>query len=173
MSQTAVGLFEDASVAETVVGSLRAHGFPSGGIRVVSAPKSTSFDNSVDDFGPGFSKDLRAMGVSEYESGAYLTAVQRGRVLVYATGSAQQTDEAVGIMDEFGALEIEELAGVGAGVTKGKSAASNGAVKTTDMGTVNPESKLPESQVTVGAHEKSYTSHGSRAKKEGARVFSW
>jgi hypothetical protein len=62
MSQTAVGLFEDASVAETVVGSLRAHGFPSGGIRVVSAPKSTSFDNSVDDFGPGFSKDLRGNG---------------------------------------------------------------------------------------------------------------
>ena len=167
MSQTAVGLFEDAGVAEAVVGSLRAHGFPSGGIRVVSAPKGASIDSS--DFGLGFSKDLRAMGVSEYESGAYFSAVQRGRVLVYATGTAQQTDEAVGIMDEFGALEIEELASVGAGVGKAKGTA----VKTTDMGTVNPESRLPESQVTIGAHEKSYTSHSSRAKKEGARVFSW
>jgi hypothetical protein len=173
MSQTAVGLFKDASVAEAVVGSLRAHGFPSGGIRVVSAPKSASIDNSADDFGPGFSKDLRGLGVSEYESGAYLSAVQRGRVLVYATGSAQQTDEAIGIMDEFGAVEIEELASVGIVGGNGKGTAINGTIKTTDMGTVNPESKLPESQVTIGAHEKSYTSHSSRAKKEGARVFSW
>jgi hypothetical protein len=171
MSQTTVGLFENASAAEAVVGSLRAHGFPSSGIRIVSAPKGTSIDSSVGDFGPGFSKDLRAIGVGEHESGAYLSAVQRGHFLVYATGSVQQTDEAVRVMDEFAALEIEEFAGVGVGTAAG---GKNGIdLKTTDMGTINPESRLPESQVTIGAHETSYTSHASRAKKEGARVFSW
>jgi hypothetical protein len=172
MSQTAVGLFEDASVAEAVVGSLRAHGFPSSGIRMVSVPKGASA-NGLNDFGPDFAKDmrdLRAMGISEYEMGAYLSAVRRGSVLVYATGSAAKADEAVTIMNEYGALEVDELAGVGVGAA---SRPASGAAKITDMGTINPESRLPESQVTIGAHEKSYTSHSSRVKKEGARVFSW
>ena len=172
MSETAVGLFEDEVVAEAVVDSLRAHGFPSGGIRVVAAPKSASAASlgsetginagfNGGNFAAGVTKDLRAMGVTEYESNAYLAGLRRGNVLVYATGSKSQANQAVIVMNEYSALEIEEFATVGARVEK------------TDLGTINPESRLPESNLTVGAHEKSYTSHSSRSKTEGARVFAW
>lgn len=172
MSETAVGLFEDEVVAEAVVDSLRAHGFPSGGIRVVAAPSTasaaslgsetginTGFNNG--NFATSVGKDLRAMGVTEYESNAYLAGLRRGNVLIYATGSKSQANQAVIVMNEYSALEIEEFATVGARVEK------------TDLGTINPESRLPESNLTVGAHEKSYTSHSSRSKTEGARVFAW
>lgn len=174
MSETAVGLFEDAVVAEAVVDSLRAHGFPSSGIRVVAAPTSASAASLGDEtgintgfnggnFGAGVTKDLRAMGVTEYESNAYVAGLHRGNVLVYATGSRPQADEAVAVMNEYSALEIEEFATAGAAAR----------VEKTDLGTINPESRLPESNVTIGAHEKSYTSHSSRSKTEGARVFAW
>ena len=83
MSETAVGLFEDAVVAEAVVDSLRAHGFPSSGIRVVAAPTSASVASlgsetgintgfNGGNFATSVAKDLWAMGVGEYESNAYL-----------------------------------------------------------------------------------------------------
>jgi hypothetical protein len=110
------------------------------------------------------------MGVTDIESGAYLSAMRNGRVLVYATGSAKQVAEAATIMNEYSAIEIDECLNTN-GASNGNG--SNGAIKTTDMGKINPESRLPESQVTIGAHETSYTTHSSRSKKEGARVFSW
>jgi len=175
MSQTAVGLFEDASVAEAAVGSLRAHGFPSSGVRIVSAQNGASMNGSGDEFSSGLSKDLRTMGVTDIESGAYLSAMRNGRVLVYATGSAKQVAEAATIMNEYSAIEIDEFINTnGASNGNGSNGViKNGVIKTTDMGKINPESRLPESQVTIGAHETSYTTHSSRSKKEGARVFSW
>ena len=177
MSETAVGLFEDAVVAEAVVDSLRAHGFPSSSIRVVAAPGTasvaslgsetginTGFNNG--NFATGVTKDLRAMGATEYESNAYLAGLHRGNVLVYATGSKSQANQAVAVMNQYSALEIEEFATAGV-------SASSAPVEKTDLGTINPESRLPESNLTVGAHEKSYTSHSSRSKSEGARVFAW
>ena len=174
MSETAVGLFEDAVVAEAVVDSLRAHGFPSSGIRVVAAPTSASVASlgsetgintgfNGGNFATSVANDLWAMGVGEYESNAYLAGLRRGNVLVYATGSRSQADQAVTVMNGYSALEIEEFATVGAAARIEKS----------DFGTINPESRLPESNLTVGAHEKSYTSHSSRSKSEGARVFAW
>jgi hypothetical protein len=177
MSETAVGLFDDAVVAEAVVDSLRAHGFPSSGIRVIAAPKNefvaslgdeTGINNGFagGNFATGVIKDLRAIGATEYESNAYLGGLHRGNVLVFATGSTSQADQAVAVMNEYSALEIEEFATVGAAV-------SSASVEKTDLGTINPESRLPESNVTIGAHEKNYTSHSSRSKTEGARVFAW
>jgi hypothetical protein len=185
MAETAVGLFEDASIAEAVVGSLRAHGFPSNGIRVVAAPDGTMHglngSNKAGSNGDGefitlFSKDQRAMGVPETFSSSYLNALGRGNALVYATGTRDQAAEAVTIMDEFAAIEIEETAGSGPTGSASGGLRPNGKASVTgsgDLGTINPEGRLPESQVTIGEHEHSYTTHASRAKKEGARVFSW
>jgi hypothetical protein len=168
MADTAVGLFENAGVAEAVVDSLRAHGFSSSGIRIVSASAAVSSSSAAGDasFASKAAGELRSMGASEYESNAYVARLHRGNVLVYVTGTRQQADEAAGIMNEFSALELEEFATAGSKVsTLGASHA--------DMGTINPEPLLPESQVTIGEHETTYTSHTSRAKTEGARIFTW
>jgi hypothetical protein len=166
MQETAVGLFDNAGVADSVVDSLRAHGIPSNGIRVISSTNGTKSDG----FGAGFATELSAMGVSEYEKEAYLAGLRRGNVLVFATGSRQQAAEALTIMNEFAALEIDAFATAGVGKTGAGKAAVTG---TGDLGTINPEPKLPESPVTIGEHEHSYTSHASRSKTEGARVFTW
>jgi hypothetical protein len=162
MSETAIGLFEDSILADAVADALRAHGFPSSGIRIVAAQ---SGDNG--NYSASANQDLRTMKVAEYESNAYVAGLGRGNALVYATGTRSQADEAVGIMNQYGAIEIEEFA------TAGVQSLSSSSVEKSNLGTVNPESRLPESQVTIGAHEKSYTTHSSRSKTEGARVFSW
>ena len=161
MQETAVGLFDNAGIADAVVDSLRAHGIPPNGIRVITAPNGMAGNG----FGTGFTKDLKTMGVSEYEAKAYLEGLGRGNVLVYTTGNRQQAAEALTIMNEFAALEIDAFAMAG----QSKSSVTGKG----DLGTINPESRLPESQVTIGEHEHKYTSHASRSKNEGARVFSW
>ncbi|WP_263359316.1 hypothetical protein [Acidicapsa ligni] len=170
MAETAVGLYGHASTADAVVGALRANGFPAQDIRVIAAPgnASGSVDASASDFGTTFAGNLRAFGVNEYESDAYLAGVNRGNVLVYATGSAKQVQEAVAIMDEYEPIEIEQLT-----TTAPVSTSRASSDPSSDLGTINPESRLPESSVSIGAHEKSYTSHASRSRKEGARIFSW
>lgn len=166
MQETAVGLFDNASIADAVVDSLRAHGFPSKSIRVITAPNGMAGNG----FGTGFTKDMKTMGVSEYEAKAYLDGLAGGNVLVYATGNRQQAAEALTIMNEFAALEIDAFVTVGQSTVR----QSNGPVTGKgDLGTINPEPRLPESQVTIGEHEHKYTSHASRSKTEGARVFSW
>lgn len=165
MQETAVGLFDSAGIADAVVDSLRAHGIPRNGIRVITAPNG----NAGDGFGTGFTKDMKTMGVSEFEVNAYIEGLGRGNVLVYATGNRQQASEALTIMNEFAALEIDAF--VSDGPTKSARTGKGGL--TTDMGTIDPEPRLPESTVTIGQHEHKYTSHASRSKTEGARVFSW
>jgi len=166
MQETAVGLFENASVADAVVDSLRAHGIPSNGIRVITAPNGMVGNG----FTTGFTKEMKTMGVSEYETRAYLDGLADGNVLVYATGSRQQAAEALTIMNEFAALEIDAFATVGPGTVRQSRGPVTGKG---DLGTINPEPRLPESQVTIGEHEHKYTSHASRSKTEGARIFSW
>jgi len=169
MKETAVGLFADSGVANAAASALRENGIKSENIRVVSATGSSGTNGATgDEFSSSFSKEIRTMGVSERESDAYLGGLRKGNVLVYATGTREEAAKAVDVMNEFSAIEIEEFAAAAAGAPRGGEA-----LHTTDMGTINPESRLPESQVTIGAHEKSYTSHASRKKTEGARVFSW
>lgn len=161
MQETAVGLFDNPGIADAVVDSLRSHGIPSKDIRVVTAPQGADGNG----FGSGFRTELAAMGVPEYEASAYLSGLGRGSAMVFATGSRTQASEALTIMNEFGALELDAFVGSETGGTA--------VTGTGDLGTVNPEPKLPESTVTIGEHEHSYTSHASRSKSEGARIFTW
>ncbi|HTJ30005.1 MAG TPA: hypothetical protein VL346_05875 [Acidobacteriaceae bacterium] len=162
MQETAVGLFDNANIADAVVDSLRAHGVPSNGIRVLTAPK----DRAGDGFGTGFQREMQTMGISDRESRAYLSGLTGGSAMVFVTGNRQQTSEALTIMNEFGALELDAFANR----DSGNKAVVTGAG---ELGTVNPEPKLPESTVTIGEHEHKYTTHASRSKTEGARIFTW
>jgi hypothetical protein len=152
MADTAVGLFEDALVADAVVDALRAHGFPSKGIQVLGKPESLPVDSATStpavDFAARLIRDLRSMGVTESESEAYVAGVHRGNVLVLASGSREQADAATNIMNQFTALNVEEFAVAApalAGVQVGE----------------------------VGAHDISSKEDRQRAKTVGARIFSW
>ena len=119
MGATAVGLFADASVSESVVDALRAHGMPMKSIRVVSWPedgsgsgKTGKYDGPiVSDFAKTLLNELRMMGASETESLAYLSGVQAGNVLVFLTGSLQQADAASAIMNQYTPYDLEDIPG--------------------------------------------------------------
>ena len=169
MQETAVGIFSNAGVADAVVDSLRAHGIPSQDIRVITAPSGMAGDG----FGNGFIQDMKAMGVSEFESKVYLEGLGRGSVMVFASGSRMQASEALTVMNEFGAMELDAFAGPNPSMGTKQSYGDAPITGNGDLGTINPEPKLPESNVTIGEHEHTYTSHASRSKTEGARIFTW
>jgi hypothetical protein len=159
MAATAVGLFANASVAESVAEALRANAVPSQGIRILTPPANGASGSAIGTTGDAFvaklSRDLRSMGAVDGEIDAYIAAVQRGRALVFATGTLAQADAATAVMNEFGPIEVEEFAGaVASSSGKGVSEAAAG------VGELDTQNiSLKEDRM--------------RAKTEGARLFSW
>ena len=72
-------------------------------MRVMSTPRI--------DFEVGFNRELTAIGASGREADAYVQVVRRGGVLVLATGSNEQVDNAATIMNRHDAMELAELTG--------------------------------------------------------------
>jgi len=52
---------------------------------------------------------LTAFGVVEGDAEAYIQGLRRGGVMVFATGTGKNADQAAEIMNCHGALEIEEI----------------------------------------------------------------
>ncbi|HXM40748.1 MAG TPA: hypothetical protein VN924_05820 [Bryobacteraceae bacterium] len=115
MSKTAVGLFENPGVADQVVHDLDTNSFPRKEIRVIREPlgmavtEVTSIPHT--DFEVGLDRDLKAIGASQEEAGVYVREVRRGGVLVFATGTGPEVDDAAEIMSRHGAMKVEELIG--------------------------------------------------------------
>jgi hypothetical protein len=116
MSKTAVGLFEHASVAHQVVHDLETSAFPRNEIRILGEPRDMSVDEVMStprtDFEVGLNQELQAIGANGQEAIAYVKGVRRGGVLVFATGSIEQVDNAAEIMNRHGAIDVEKLVGI-------------------------------------------------------------
>ncbi|MGA3041332.1 MAG: hypothetical protein ABSF54_11160 [Bryobacteraceae bacterium] len=112
MSKTAVGLFENPGGAEQVVRDLEASAFPRNEIRILREPLDMAVAGVASiphtDFEVSLGRDI---GASEGEANAYVQAVRRGGVLVFATGSNEGMDHAAEIMNRHGAIRVEELVG--------------------------------------------------------------
>jgi len=115
MSKTAVGLFENPGVADQVAHDLGASGFPRDQIRILREPLDMAVTGVTSiphtDFEVGLDRELRAIGASEWEANAYVQEVRRGGVLVFATRSNEEVDDAAEIMNRHGAIKVEELMG--------------------------------------------------------------
>jgi hypothetical protein len=115
MSKTAVGLFQYPSLADQVVQDLDASAFPRHEIRILGEPRVMSGDGVMStprtDFEVGLNRELKAIGASVDEAIAYVQGVRRGGVLVFATGSGAQVDNAAAIMNRHHAIRVEELIG--------------------------------------------------------------
>jgi hypothetical protein len=115
MSKTAVGLFERPGVVDQVIHDLDASAFPRDTIRIIGEPREMSGDGVTStprtDFEVGLNRELTAIGASAGEAEAYVQGVRRGGVLVFATGSNEQVDNAARIMNRHDAMELAELTG--------------------------------------------------------------
>jgi hypothetical protein len=153
MAETAVGLFQNAAIADAVLEELRVNGIPASGIRSIAMPLGMTTDSVTAtpgvDFAAGLSKDLLSMGASNEEAEWYVSGVGRGNVLIFATGTPEEADAAAAVMDEFDPIALEEFAGVA------------------------PGSSAPALGGNVTAQPISIKEDRARAKADGARVFSW
>jgi hypothetical protein len=113
MAKTAVGLFEDSGLVEAVVRDLENNGILREDIRVLSEPLEIAGEGVLStprtDFEVDLTHDLMALGVVQAEAEAYVEGVQRGGVLVFATG--QKAEAAAEIMNRHGAVGIENVSG--------------------------------------------------------------
>ncbi len=113
MSKTAVGLFENSQLVDEVVRDLAAKGFLDKDIRVLGEPTempgSGLMSTPHTDFEVGLVQDLTAFGVVKADAEAYVQGVRRGGVMVFATGTGKNADQAAEIMNSHGAVEIEKI----------------------------------------------------------------
>jgi hypothetical protein len=114
-AKTAVGLFENRSSVDEVVGELKASGFPQKDVRVLGEPREMAGSGVTStphtDFEVDLTRDLKAIGATEADAEAYVRGVRRGGVMVFATGSDEKADAAANIMNHHSAVEIEKLSG--------------------------------------------------------------
>jgi hypothetical protein len=166
MAETAVGLFENLGTADSVVDALRANGLPSNGIRVLSKPSAAQGGNGSNtpsiDFASSLTKDLRSMGATDWECEAYVDGVRRGNALVFATGSHAQADTAIGVMNAYDPIELEEFSTA----STAQTGIRTGAMRKREGITLKGEEAAVPEGVTLGSEKE-------RARSEGARVFSW
>jgi hypothetical protein len=113
MTKTAVGLFENSGLVDGVVRDLESNGILSKDIRVVSEPLEIAGEGVLStprtDFEVDLTHDLMAFGVVQAEAEAYVEGVQRGGVIVFATG--QKAEAAAEIMNRHGAVGVEKVSG--------------------------------------------------------------
>lgn len=161
MSKTAVGLFENPSVADQVVHDLDASDVPRNGIRTLVEPLDMDVTGVMSfphtEFEAGLDRELRAIGASERETNAYAQGVRRGGVLVFATGSNKEVDNAAEIMNRHGAMEVEELVG---------REPSSGSMTESGTGSMIGEGAPP-------AFDSSPQTGRIRQTGGGARMFVW
>jgi len=114
MTQTAVGLFENCTMAQETVEALKAEGFAANDLRILIEPRYmpvTGVLSTPDtDFCAALRRDLRAMGATDEEAQAYVQGVRHGGALVFANGTADELQGCVDVMNRNHASNVEELA---------------------------------------------------------------
>jgi hypothetical protein len=94
---------------------LEAGGFAHNQVRVLREPLGMQLADASStphaDFKVALGRDLVAMGATIAEANAYASGIGSGGVLVFATGTDEQADQALATMNRHGAAQVEELAG--------------------------------------------------------------
>ena len=115
MPKTAVGLFENPRLVDEVVSEIESLGFPRKEVRTLEEPASFEVTGVMSfprlDFEVELSRELARIGATKEEAQAYIKGLRRGGALVFATGPDDRVDAAAGIMNQRGAVEIDETSG--------------------------------------------------------------
>jgi hypothetical protein len=160
MAKTAIGLFENSRAVDRVVRDLEALGFSGNDVRVVAEPRDIPEGGVLatphTDFEVDLIRDLKGFGVDEAGVEDYVEGVRRGAVLVFATGSGDNVQVAIDIMNRHGAVELEK-------VTASRPQLPN-AVDADDADNVGEARLDRDPSVQIGR----VSSSGS-----GARLFVW
>ncbi|WP_031499907.1 hypothetical protein [Bryobacter aggregatus] len=115
MPKTVVGLFEKPDLVDGVVREIEALGFPRIEVHTLTEPATFEVTGVMSfpriEFEVEVGRALARIGATNAESQVYLDGLGRGGALVFATGSDEQVDAAAKIMNQHGAVGIEENIG--------------------------------------------------------------
>lgn len=118
MGKTVVGLFDDYAAAQNVVRELIDSGFSRENIQITAkdelgeaAGGSSQTGKATSGLGATISNAVSSLfgtGASREETGYYSEAVRRGGALVTVNADDNTVDHTVGIMERYGAVNIDE-----------------------------------------------------------------
>jgi len=115
MPKTVVGLFENPQLVDDAVREIEALGFPRRDVRTMKEPTSFEATGIMSfpriDFEVDLSRELARIGATIPETRTYVEGLRRGGALAFATGSEENVDAAAKIMNQHGAVEVEEVTG--------------------------------------------------------------
>lgn len=115
MTQTVIGIFENASQAQNAVAQLVSNGFTRANIDVaarnedVNTTSTSSYDDN-DGFGDSISKFFGSLFDSNDEVNNYSSVAKRGSVVTVHADSAIEAERAASILDQYGAVDVNERA---------------------------------------------------------------
>src|SRR4028118_1259070 len=113
MAQTVIGIFDNSGEAQTAVQHLVSNGFSRNNIDVSAQSSDTTttsrdrYDDDNDSIG-GFFKSL--FGGNDDDSKRYSSVAKRGCVVTVHAQSNQEAERAADILDEYGAVDVNERA---------------------------------------------------------------
>jgi len=154
MAQTVIGIFDNASEAQQALQQLVSSGFSEDRIDISTANNGTgntttgsTTDNYDDDSFSGF---FRSLFDSNDDVDRYTTVGRRGTVITVHAQSMQEAERAADILDNNGAVDIDERAQQFGGTTS--NTGTTGTVGTSDFSDQNSNQsiKIIEEELQVG-----------------------
>lgn len=153
MAKTAVGLFSTVALAEKIADELETSGFSRDEIRIVTEPLDMPMPSVLSTPGTAFledlSRELLDIGATEKEAEVYVQEVRGGASLLLATGSDDNVEAAVAIMNRANAEDVEKLQGMEPAIP----------------------SELERNVISTRA--ESVMTGRTRQSGSGARIFTW
>jgi uncharacterized protein (TIGR02271 family) len=113
MSQTVIGIFKHADQAQEAKTYLLANGFESSNVDLSSGNNNLSGTTSAEDEGTGnrISGFFKNLFDDDDDSSSHIQAASTGTTVTVHTTSEQESQQAAQILDNFGALDVNEAAG--------------------------------------------------------------
>jgi uncharacterized protein (TIGR02271 family) len=115
MSQTVIGIFEHENQAQEAKAYLVANGFNSQNIDINVIAGSNYDESSTSEqqeggIGDRISNFFSSLFDSDEDANAHISAAKRGTTLTVYTTTEDQTSQAVQVLDNFGAVDVNDFA---------------------------------------------------------------
>lgn len=141
MSQTVIGIFEHVNQAQEAKAYLVANGFDSENVDINIIAGSNYGDNSDSDEGTSLGDRISHFFTNLFDSddevNSHTAAARRGTTVTVHTTSENQTAQAVQVLDNFGAVDVNDFAqrGMGYGASTGDETLNTDLVNTSILDT--------------------------------------
>jgi hypothetical protein len=115
MPKTAVGLFQKAGEVDAAVREIEALGFPHYQVQTIGEPVDLTVTGLMSiphaEFEAQVFRQLLRIGATKQQAERYLDGLKHHGVLLFATGPDEKVDAAAQVMNQHGAVDVEETAG--------------------------------------------------------------